>query len=256
VSDFFGALELELRAAAQRRPRRRISVGTVIGAAAAAALVAVAVVVAAAVSGGGGGDSAKVVAGDAVKPDPVGTVIPAGEGKPPRAKRSVVVATGSTRIAGPWQMEIQRSERLMDDKGELMQPGGLRCVWLYLLDLPDTPEPAGYGYCGPFPRTPGFTRGQVAVPFPRPRPTGEPPSKQQVLIYGRAPERAKYVAVTVPGRVRMRAPVYQGPRGTGEDYYVVAIPTAVGRTARINWLGEDGKPGSRGIPLLPPAIRR
>jgi DNA-directed RNA polymerase specialized sigma24 family protein len=28
--------------------------------------------------------------------------------------------------------------------------------------------------------------------------------------------------------------------------------TRLGRTARIDWLGENGTPSSRGIPLLPP----
>ena len=32
MSDFFGALELELHAAAERRPRRPVSIGQVLGA--------------------------------------------------------------------------------------------------------------------------------------------------------------------------------------------------------------------------------
>jgi hypothetical protein len=234
-------------------------VGTVIGGLAAAALIAVAVLLAATVSGGGGdGDSAKVVGGEGVKPDPVGTVIPKGEGTPPRAKHSVVVATGTTRLSGPWQMEISRSERLVDDRGGLLQPAGLKCVTLFLLDQPDARGLAASGYCGPQPRTPGFTRGQMTVPSPTPVPVsgGEGPGARQVLIYGRTPERAEYVTVTVEGALRMRAPVFDGPPRTGENYYLVAIPAHVGRTAKINWLGNDGKPGSRGTRLLPPAVTR
>jgi hypothetical protein len=252
MNDFFGALERELRAAAERRPRRTIGIGHAIGALAAVALLAVAIALAAVVSGGGDGDSARMTGGPSAKLDPVGTVIPKGKGAPPRLMRSVVVATGRIRYAGPWQLEIQPSERITDGKGNVIQPGGLRCVWLYLLDPPEVDEPTGSGYCGPFPSTPGFTRGQAHLPSAGDAP-GEPRTPtRQVLVYGRTPERAKYVVVTVPGRVRMRSPVEEGPRGTGADYYVVGLPVHVGRGARINWLDKDGKPGSRGIPLLRP----
>jgi hypothetical protein len=251
MSDFFGALEQELRSAAERRPRRTVGIGQAIGALAAVALVATAVAVAALVSRGGDGGSSHMTGGGA-KPDPVGTVIPKDRGAPPRSTRSVVVATGRMRYAGPWQLEIQPSERITDDKGEVIQPGGLRCVWLYLLDPPEVDGPTGSGYCGPFPRTPGFTRGQANLPNAGRLP-GEPrtPTKQ-VLVYGRTPERAKYVVVTVPGKLRMRSPVHEGPRRTGENYYVVALPVHAGRGARINWLDNAGKPGGRGIPLLGP----
>src|SRR5688500_10503591 len=169
MSDFFGALELELRAAANRRPRRRVTVGQALGGLAAAALVAAAVLVVAAVSGGERGNTAQVTGGSELPP--VGTVIPKGQGEPPRANRSVVVATGKTPYAGPWQLEIQRSERLTY-KGEVIQPAGLTCVYLYLLDPPDLRRPAsggwgpgGGGYCGDQRRTPGYTRGQAAVPM-------------------------------------------------------------------------------------------
>jgi hypothetical protein len=253
MSDFFGALEHELRAAAERRPRRTIGIGQAIGALAAVGLLAAAVAVAALVSGGGGGDSARMPGGLRAGLDPVGTVIPKGKGAPPRSMRSVVVATGRIRYAGPWQLEIQPSERLTDDKGEVIQPGGLRCVWLYLPDPPEVQGPTGSGYCGPFPRTPGFTRGQANLANAG-RGAGEPPPTptKQVLVFGRTPERAKYVVVAVPGKLRMRSPVHEGPRGTRENYYVVGLPVHVGRGARINWLDSNGNPGSRGIPLLRP----
>jgi hypothetical protein len=261
VSDFFGALELELRAAANRRPRRQVTVGQVLGGLAAAALVAVAVAVVAAVSSGGDGDTAQVTGGS--KLDPVGTVIPKGQGSPPRAKRSIVVATGTTRYAGPWQLEIQGSERLTW-KGEVIQPAGLTCVYIYLLDPPGRTGVGGGGYCGEQPRTPGFTRGQMNVAEPprrssreleRPAQAPQPirAKTKQVLIYGRTPERAEYVLITTkPLRLRMRSPVLDGPENMRGDYYVLAVPPHIGRSARINWLDEDGKPGSRGTELLPP----
>ena len=261
MSDFFATLELELHAAATRRPRRQVTVGQGLGAVAAAALVAVAVGVVAVVSGGGGGDAAQVTGG--AKLPPVGTVIPKGEGYPARTKRSVVVATGTTRYAGPWQLEIQGSERLTW-KGEVLQPAGLTCMYIYLLDPPGRAGVSGGGYCGDQRRTPGFTRGQQnIVELPRrsnreiegPPEPARPirPKTKQVLIFGRTPERAKYVVITTqPSALRMRSPVFDGPANMRSNYYVVAVPPHIGRSARINWLDEDGKPGSRGAELLPP----
>jgi hypothetical protein len=253
VSDFFGALELELRAATNRRPRRQVTVGQVLGGLAAAALVAIAVAVVAAVSSGGDGDTAQVTGG--AKLDPVGTVIPKGKGEPPRSRRSVVVATGTTRYAGPWQLEIQPSE-LLKYKGEVIQPAGLTCVWLY---LPDPPEvhgmrgwPTGSGYCGDQPRTPGFTRGQADIPAGGRAADGTRIRTRQVLIYGRAPERAEYIRLTVPGGLRMQGPVHDGPKIMRGDYYLVAVPPHIGNGARINWLDKNQRPGSRGTRLLPP----
>ena len=253
MTDFFGALELELRAAAERRPRRPARLGAGLGALAATALVAAAVLIVLAVSGGG--DSPTVTGGP--KLDPVGTVIPKGEGNPPRSRRSVVVATGTQRLAGPWQLEIQPSQLLKDpESGEVMQPAGLKCIWLYMLDPPTVRSPTGAGYCGPFPRTPGFSRGQMNVPMPDRTRDGPRVPPSLVMIYGRAPERAEYFTLTAPGRVRMRAPVYDGPEGTRGDYYVTTVPPRIGRSARVNWLDKDREPGSRGIALLPPVTRR
>ncbi len=254
MSDFFGALELELRAAAERRPRRRVSIGQALGGLAAAALLATAVALVLAVSGGGDGargDPAHVTGGP--KLDPVGTVIPKGEGNPPRTRRSVVVATGTQRIAGPWQLEIQPSPLLRDDNGEVIQPAGLTCVQLYMPDPPKILGPTGSGYCGEQPRTPGFTRGQATLYGDRVVPGTNRAKPELVMLYGRAPERAEHVLITTkPQRLRMRSPVLDGPDNIRGDFYVVAVPTHIGRSARINWLDKDGKPGSRGTELLPP----
>lgn len=250
MSDFFGELELELHAAANRRPRGQVTLGQGLGALASAALVAVAIGVVVALSGGGGGgDSAQTTSGP--KPDPVGTVITKDKGAPPRMKRSVVVATGTLPYAGPWQLEVQRSEQLKHE-GEVIQPAGLTCMWLYLLEPPGRPEPTGSGYCGDQPRTPGFTRGQADLPNTPRRLGAARVRTKQVLIYGRTPERAKYVVITVPGGLRMRRPVQDGPENMRSNYYVVAVPPHIGRGARINWLDENEQRGSRGTRLLPP----
>jgi hypothetical protein len=254
MNDFFGALELELRAAAGRSPRRRIPVGYAAGLVAAASLVAVALVAALVVLGGGEGPAD--VSG-APKPDPVGTVIPKGEGKPPREADSTVVATGDASRLGPWQMEVHHGKALRDPKtGELYNGAG-PCLMVYALDPPSHTF-TGSGYCGPgnlgFRKTPGFSRAQLTVPAQGRRADGTRIRVRRVFVFGRTPERATAVVITSPN-VGVRAAVQEGPDSIRGDFYGIAVrPPMAG--ARINWLDEDGKPGSRGIRLMPPLTRR
>lgn len=235
TTDFFGALALELRAAGQRRPRRAIAAGQAIAALAAIALMAVAVLIIQMIAGGQPADRS------AVHPDPVGTVILKGDGEPPRQRRSTVVATGTARGIGPWQLEASRSTRLADpESGEVYQPAGLRCLTIYPLDPPDGQMPGAQGQCGEFPRTPGFSRLQF----------GERP----VLVYGRVPERARAVHILVPGRSSISARLHEGPESSRGNFYAVAVkPPLPG--ARVNWFDERGRPGSRGIALMRPITR-
>lgn len=253
MSDFFGALELELHAAATRRPRRQVTVGQGLGVLASAALVAVAIGVVLAVSGGGGGDSAQVTSGP--KPDPVGTVIPKGEGNPPRGSRSLVVATGTTPRIGTWQMEVSRSTALKTDSGEVYQPAGLRCLTLFGVGRAKNRYFGGGGQCGEFPRTPGFSRIQLArvVLGGRPR-RNRRLLRAPILVFGRAPERATKVVVTAPDGLRLETAPLEGPKGATGDFYALAVPQHH-PGARINWLDAGGKPGSRGIRLWPPITR-
>ncbi|HMJ95393.1 MAG TPA: hypothetical protein VK486_06050 [Thermoleophilaceae bacterium] len=252
MNDFFGALEVELRQAGRRAPRRMTRPGDVAGVVVGAALLVAAVVVAIAVMGGG---EASRTAPAALKPDPVGTVIPKGEGTPPREARSVVVATGTAPGVGPWQMEVSRSSALRDpETRELYQPAGLRCLWLLPVD------PGGgslsSGGCGEFSRTPGFGRGQV--PGIQMRGDSEQARRlrrQPVLVYGRVPESAARVVVTAPDGLRLEARPHEGPPGARGDFYAVSVRPGHPH-ARINWLDEHGEPGSRGIELMPPITRR
>jgi hypothetical protein len=253
MTDFFGALQLELRAAGQRPPRRWARAGDLPGVIAATGLVAAAVVVALVVMGGGEESS---TAPPAARPDPVGKVIPKGEGKPPRPARSVVVATGTAPGVGPWQMEASRSSVLRDpDSGEVYQPAGLRCISL----LPVGPRrrltyPAA-GQCGEFPRTPGFSPLQLPGAVLR----GDSERAQRlrktpVLVFGRVPERAARVVVTAPDGLRIEARPHEGPPSARGDFYAISVPRGH-QKARVNWLDMYGKPGSRGVELLPPITR-
>jgi hypothetical protein len=252
MTDFFGALEVELHEAALRSPRRRTRPGDVAGGIGAATLLAAAVVVVLVVTGGGE-DSR--TAPPAVRPDPVGTVIPKGEGAPPRQARSVVVATGTAPGLGPWQLEASRSTALKDpDSGELYQPAGLRCLSLVPVD-PDRGSFAASGQCGEFPRTPGFSRLQAPGVYLR----GDSEEAQRlrrkpVLVYGRVPERAARVVITARG-LRVETRPLEGPRGARGDFYALSVRPGH-PDARINWLDEHGRPGSRGIALMPPITRR
>ena len=223
------------------------------GVVAAAALLAAAVVVVLVVAGGGGEESRTPPAG--AEPDPVGTVIQNGEGTPPRRGRTVVVGWGTAPGVGPWQMEASRSSVLRDpDSGELYQPAGLRCLSLLLVDPKS--RLAGYsGGCGEFPRTPGFSRGQVPEMYLRS--PGDKPrrSTRPVLVYGRVPEQATAVVVTAPDGLRLEARTHEGPKGARSDFYAISVRRGH-PSARINWLDENGKPGSRGIGLMPPITRR
>ena len=253
MSDFFGALELELHAAANRRPRRQVTVGQGLGALAVAALMAVAVGVVLAVSSGGGGGSAQVTSGGP-KVDPVGTVIRKGEGIPPRAARSRVVATGTTPGIGTWQMEVSRSTALKSDSGEVYQPAGLRCLSLFVIGRTANGYVGG-GQCGEFPRTPGFSRIQLTrVVFQGKPKRNRRLLRRPILVYGRAPERATTVVVTAPDGLRLETRPHEAPKGARGDFYALPV-SQHHRGARVNWLDASGKPGSRGIALLPPISR-
>src|ERR687892_481778 len=144
MSEFFGRLETELRAAAERPPRRTVPVPAI----AAAVLLAVAVAPIVFVLGSGNDEAgAPGERSAAEKPRPLGI-----EGFP----GAEVVATWTSPIAGPWEIFTYQSERLADpETGEVYQPEGLRCLGLRLTDPP--PDHAGgiSGQCGEFRRRPG-----------------------------------------------------------------------------------------------------
>jgi len=257
MSEYFDRLEMQLRGAAERPPRR---FGTWSGAARRTAVglaivlaTAVALVPAAALLGGGGSDRA-VREGqqtDGSESLPVGTVIPAGDGTPPREVDHIVVATGTAPVAGPWRMEAYESTRLTDpETREEYQPAGLPCLGIALLDPPVVPPGADRplspmaGQCGEFPRTPGFGRSQLTVPSE----AGQP---QEILVYGRVPEGAAAVEATAAGNVQARVEPFPGPAGVPGDFYLLAVPADL-EDGRVNWRDAEGNEGSRGIELLPP----
>jgi hypothetical protein len=248
MTDFFTALERELHGAAERRPRYPVGIGQMLGAVAGTALVAAAVAVAVAVSGGGGdgGDSAQVTGARA--PDPVGTVIP--RSRTDYETRALVLANGTAPVSGPWQIEVSRTKGERATDGSLMWPAGY-CLWLNVLDPPDESAAGRSGHCGlprslGFRKTPGFSRAQGV--------TRVKPLAKEVLVWGRVPDRATAVVITAPGHRRVEVVPEEGPKTFPGQYYVIPVKPPIPR-ARINWLDANGRPGSRGIGLMPPISR-
>ena len=234
MSEFFGRLETELRAAAERPPRRTAPVPAV----AAAVLLALAVAPIVFVLGSGGSDSSERRAGEETQQALPRDVSIRGF---PDAK---VVATGTAPAAGPWEILTYRSVKLDNpDTGEVYQPAGLRCLGIRLLEPPSDRFGGLSGQCGEFPRTPGFSRVQHTVP-------DAAFDALEILVYGRAPEEAALVRLTpADGEPREMRPI-EGPAGEG-DFYLFAVPANIGE-GEVNWIDKDGDEGSVGQQLMPP----
>ena len=242
MSDFFGALELELRHAAERRPRRPVGVGQAIGIAGAVALLAVALALTMTVRGGGDDGSGRVTGSPL--PHPVGTVIP--KANTPYESDALVVANGRAPYTGPWQLEVSRTKGERDTEGDVMWPAGY-CFWIRLLDSPNARPGPTSGSCGSprslgFRKTPGFSRHQGPVLSGK---------AKEILVWGRVPDRAERVVIRARDGLRIERKPKDGPRTFPGRFY--GIPVSPGhRGARINWLDASGKPGSPGIRLMPP----
>jgi hypothetical protein len=263
LSDYFDRLETQLRGAAERPPRRLVGWGNAarLSATATAMIAAVGVSVALALALAGGDDSRRSSERAAPEPAPVGTVIPKGEGNPPRESRSTVVATGMAPVAGPWQLEVSRGTGVKNPKtGQVYLRAGGACLMVVPLDAPNVLAGGRSGYCGPtrelgFKKTPGFSRAQHSVAGPA-RP-GESPdvNAREVLVFGVVPKRATAVVITVRGTKRFEVKPQPGPKGVAGDFYLIPVKPGLGQ-ARINWIDQDGNEGSRGIALMPPVTDR
>jgi hypothetical protein len=248
-------LEEQLRDAGARRGERarRRTIGSLAAAAGVAALGSSLLLLPGGGDERGAGDRPAADGRRPQGPLPVGTVIPKGEGTPPRESDSTVVATGTTPFAGAWQLEASRTF------GGPPRPGVPlgRCLTLNVLDPPPyedgAPDPsAGSGTCGAlgFRKTPGFSRAQKNVPTLR-KSGGRLFLPKEVLVYGRVPEQASKVVVSAARGVRIEVETHEGPKSIGGDFFVIPVRPRLGH-AMINWLDAHGNPGSRGITLQPP----
>jgi hypothetical protein len=231
MSEFFGRLETELRAAAVRKPRRAVPAPAV----AAAALVALALVPVAIVLGGGGGGGGD----DGPAPErraadrvlaPVGSTMPERHGRDVLARTAdtTVVATGVAPLAGPWQLETFR------------EPGG-ECLGLFLMGV-DPEAAVRYSAICPLPTggppLPAFNAHAMGFP--------SIPPADEWLVFGRTPEQATAVELNRDGEVVERVETFEGPEGVEGDFYVMYLPPDLEIDARMNWLDESGEPGDEG----------
>jgi hypothetical protein len=236
MSEFFGRLETELRAAAERKPRRAVPVPAV----AVAGLLALALAPIVLVLGSGNDEAGapEQRSGAESRQDPAQDLsIPGFPG-------AEVVATGTAPVAGPWEILTYRSERIADpESGEVYQPAGLRCLGLRLLDPPSDHSGGLSGQCGEFPRTPGFSRMQQTV-------SNMAGGAREILVYGRAPEGAARVRLSPDASEPIEMKPFERPGGNG-GFYLFAVPADIGG-GRVNWIDNEGNEGSSGQELLPP----
>ena len=243
MTGFFDRLEADLHEAALHPPRLRLVLLPL--PAVAAALVVVLALAAALLALGGGGERRLESAPSGLSP--VGTVISKGSGTPPRHEDSLVVATGRTKVSGPWQLEVYAYPAAVPRSTEAAMRAG-HCLELYWPAPPGGKRPGLGGVCGPdrlsSARMAHFTLAQSM-----------PPRRPAQIVWGRVPKRASKVVITAPG-VRLETEPLPAPQGFKQrfgfdaSFFVAAFPRGEG--ARVNWLDSAGRPGSRGIALAPP----
>ena len=243
--DFFDRLEGELRRAASRRVRRRLTAPPPAVLVAALAIGALALIPIALL--GGDEPTAPSRAGPSVSP--VGTVLSKGSGSPPLRHTSMVVARDERSPVGPWQLEVYRYGSPHPRAAEA-RPG--HCLMLYLPATPGDGRPGRGGYCSPRRRKlgartiPVFGMAESMLPPRRPR---------MVVVFGRAPLRASKVVVTFPERRRVLAvprpapPGFERRYGFDASFFALVLRTTAVDGARVNWVDAAGRAGSRGLPL-------
>jgi hypothetical protein len=124
---------------------------------------------------------------------PVGSVIRGGDEFLPQEGDHVVVATGQSAALGPWQLEAYTSGRLTDpESGTVYQSTRHPCLDIRLTDPRGGAPDWGGGFCGEFPKTPGFSRGEL------PGATRDGRARE-LLLFGRAPQGAQAIRLTGAG---------------------------------------------------------
>jgi hypothetical protein len=146
----------------------------------------------------------------------VGTTIrgdePAAPGHPATGNPETVLATGSSPIAGRWQITELASQAINDD-GEVVQPKGLPCVKLLLLDPPPGVGLVGSSQCGMPP-------GDLEV-MSLPVPDGAS-GKVEVILWGRVAEGTGSVELSAEGASPIRVAPEPGPADFAGDVWAVA----------------------------------
>jgi hypothetical protein len=223
MSEFFGRLETELRAAAERPPRRTVPVPAIVVACVLALAVAPIVVAMGGGEGDRSGDEFVLERPAASEPPPPGGaqtgnrayVLGGAEG-------GQTIASGAAPVSGDWQLVLYKQDES-------------RCVALFEAgSQPSGDEPVLCLYDDMPP--PEFS----ALSMPWPAGGG---SAREVLSSGAAPEEAVAVEMVSDGEVVERVETVETTEG---DYFVMPIeadtPDGV-----LRWVGAGGQAGDREI---------
>jgi len=225
MSEFFGRLETELRAAAERPPRRTVPVPAI----AAACVLALAVVPLAVALGGGesrGGDEFVLQRPAAGEPPPGGAQAGAQAGDRAYvlggAEGGQVIASGAAPVSGEWHLVLYRQ-------------GGSRCVALFEAGSePNGDKPVVCLYDDMPP--PEFSA--LSMPWP-----GDGGPAREVLASGAAPEEAVAVELVSGSEVVKRVETIEAQEG---DYFVMAIEAGA-PDGVLRWVDAGGQAGDREI---------
>jgi hypothetical protein len=225
MSEFFGRLETELRAAAERPPRRPLPVPA-IAVACVLALAAVPLVVALGSGEGDGGGPAvqRSTAGD---PPPEG-VTHSGDRAYliGGAENGQMIATGVAPVSGDWLLKVYASH---DGRCAALFPGGRDPGEKPVLCLfGGAPAPAFSAQTLPWPAAPG---------------------EEELLTYGAAPTGAVAVELVRDGEAVERVETIASPEG---NYYVLPHDPDAPSGGVLRWVDAGGNAGDHEIPVNVP----
>ena len=162
------------------------------------------------------GTAVVAVGGDGRRP--VGSTIRGDEaaapGYPATGEPETVLATGSSPIAGRWQITEFASPAITDN-GDIVQPEGLQCVKLLLLDPPPGVGLVGSSQCG-------RPRGDLEV-MSLPVPDGAS-GELEVILWGRVAEGTAAVEISAEGASPIRVTPEPGPPDFAPNVWAVTAP--------------------------------
>lgn len=158
-----------------------------------------------------------------------------------------VVAKGTAPVAGPWRLTIYESRGSISDEGDFYEPEGLPGIELSLLHGPNG-YPARGGGSGVIRNAPGFSRGQHTVRSGMG--TIKDPIKE-ILLYGRAPDRADHVRIAAKGGIRLNVKTRKGPPGVpGRFWFVATSPKLT--SGHMRWVDTSSGEEGPAVAVLPP----
>jgi hypothetical protein len=147
---------------------------------------------------------------------PVGTTIsgdePPAPGHPPTGVPEKVLATGSSPVAGPWQITEFASQTITDN-GEVIQPEGLPCVKFLLLDPPSGWPLVGNSQCG----RPSGDLEVMSLPV-----QDAASGNVEVILWGRVAEGTRAIELSAEEASPIRVAPEPGPADFDGDVWAIA----------------------------------